>query len=173
VIERTNNVIIGHGLLDYLLLANGTLATINNMTWNGAQGFSSAPTSEFFVPYNPTIGYVIEETVDQSSIPTIPVGLVGGGGVMGVTHTERGLTFVTVNLAGHEIPQYVPTASYRQLEFLLGRIDSLTQQVDHFTTQSGNYSGSMPETPDYSASSSATASSSSAAFARLPRRNVS
>lgn len=39
VIERTNNVIIGHGLLDFLLIANGSLVTINNMTWNGAQGF--------------------------------------------------------------------------------------------------------------------------------------
>jgi carboxypeptidase D len=28
VIERTNNTIIGHGWLDYLLFANGTLATI-------------------------------------------------------------------------------------------------------------------------------------------------
>lgn len=33
VIERTNNVIIGHGVLDYLLLANGSLITIQNMTW--------------------------------------------------------------------------------------------------------------------------------------------
>lgn len=37
VIEKTNNVIIGHGWLDYLLLANGTLASIQNMTWNGLQ----------------------------------------------------------------------------------------------------------------------------------------
>jgi len=35
VIERTNNVIIGHGWLDYLLLANGTLATIQNMVSKG------------------------------------------------------------------------------------------------------------------------------------------
>ena len=40
VIERTNNVIIAHGMLDYLLLANGTLMTIQNMTWHGHQGFS-------------------------------------------------------------------------------------------------------------------------------------
>ena len=32
VIERTNNTVIGHGLLDYLLFANGTLVTIQNMT---------------------------------------------------------------------------------------------------------------------------------------------
>lgn len=44
----------------------------------------------------------------------------------------------TVSFA--EIPQYVPGASYRQLEFLLGRISNLTQQGD-FTTQTGNYTG--------------------------------
>jgi carboxypeptidase D len=33
-----------------------------------------------------------------------------------------------------EIPQYVPGAAYRQLEFLLGRIDNLTV-VGPFTTQ--------------------------------------
>ncbi len=31
VIEMTNNVVIGGGMLDYLLLTNGTLATIQSM----------------------------------------------------------------------------------------------------------------------------------------------
>ncbi len=66
-----------------------------------------------------------------------------GAGLQGVTHTERGLTFVTVNLAGHEIPQYTPGAGYRQLEFLLGRIKSLEEQSD-YTTQSGNFTGTSP-----------------------------
>lgn len=139
VIERTNNVIVGNGNLDFLIQTNGTLAVLNNMTWNGQQGFSSSPfEDQLFVPYNPTIGPAIDETYSQSSIPSIPVGYVGGGGVYGTTHTERGLTFTTVDLAGHEIPQYVPGASYRHLEFLLGRIDSLTE-VSDFTTQSGDY----------------------------------
>lgn len=162
VIERTNNVIVGSGLLDYLLLTNGTLMTLNNMTWNGMQGFQSSPIpgNPFFVPYNPSIGEVIYETENQP-IPATPVGLVAGGGILGTTHTERGLTWVTVNLAGHEIPQYVPGAAYRQLEFLLGRISSLTQQGD-FSTQFGNYTGTTPPSPDYSdmpASSSAGVSS--------------
>lgn len=144
VIESTNNVIVGSGLLDYLLLTNGTLMTLNNMTWNGAQGFHSKPSSKFFVPYNPTIGYAYYETYSQGNIPELPVGLVGGGGLLGTTHTERGLTWVTVDLAGHEIPQYVPGASYRQLEFLLGRIKSLTQ-IGSFTTEPGtNFTGSTP-----------------------------
>lgn len=135
VIERTNNVIIGHGWFDFLLFANGSLATIQNMTWNGAQGFSKAPEETFFVPYNPTIAYVLND----GSIPAAPVGLVAGGGIYGTLRTERGLTFVTVNNAGHEIPQYVPGAAYRQLEFLLGRIPSLSTTGD-FTTQSGKTS---------------------------------
>lgn len=151
VIERTNNVIVGSGSLDYLLLSNGTLMTLNNMTFNGAQGFSKAPSDPFFVPYSPSIGFVIDETENQP-IPATTVGLVGGGGILGTTHTERGLTWVTVALAGHEIPQYVPGAAYRQLEFLLGRIPSLTQMGD-FTTQHGNYTGTVPPTPDYGPSS--------------------
>ncbi|KAI1617175.1 carboxypeptidase [Exophiala viscosa] len=153
VIKLTNNVIVGSGMLDFLLLTNGTLMTLNNMTWNGKQGFSSGINDDFFVPYNPSIGMVIEETENQP-IPATPVGLVGGGGLLGKTHTERGLTFVTVDLAGHEIPQYVPGAAYRQLEFLLGRISSLTQMGD-FTTQTGNYTGSVPPNPYYGSTASA------------------
>ena len=102
VVEATNNVIVGSGMLDYLLLMNGTLMTLNNMTWNGQQGFSSNPLTgdDLFVPYNPTLGFVIEETENQP-IPATPVGLVGGGGLLGKAHTERGLTFTTVSLAGH------------------------------------------------------------------------
>jgi carboxypeptidase D len=100
VIEATNNVIVGSGLLDYLVLMNGTLMALNNMTWNGRQGFESSPLKgdKFFVPYNPSIGFVVQETL---TISATSVGLVAGGGYMGTTHTERGLTFVTVYLAGH------------------------------------------------------------------------
>ncbi|KEF52364.1 carboxypeptidase [Exophiala aquamarina CBS 119918] len=139
VIERTNNVIVGSGLLDYLLLTNGTLMALNNMTWNGAQGFSKAPSDLFFVPYNPYINQVINETESQP-IPATPVGLQAGAGYLGITHTERGLTWVTVDLAGHEIPQYAPGASYRQLEFLLGRIGSLTD-MGSFTTLNDSFVG--------------------------------
>ncbi|CZT11459.1 related to SERINE-TYPE CARBOXYPEPTIDASE F PRECURSOR [Rhynchosporium graminicola] len=113
VIERTKNVIIAHGLLDFLLFADGSLITIQNMTWDGLQGFRTppSPTSNFFVPQSAT----------------------AGSGLQGVTHTERGLTFVTVNLAGHYIAQHTPGVAYRQLEFLLGRISSLEQQGT-FTT---------------------------------------
>ncbi|KAM4063744.1 serine carboxypeptidase [Hirsutella rhossiliensis] len=100
VIERTNNTMITHGLLDYLLLVNGTLTTIQNMTWNGARGFQRRPTEPFIVPDD-------------------------GAGLQGTAHTERGLTFTSVSFGGHAMSQYVPAAAYRQLEFLLGRIQTL------------------------------------------------
>lgn len=141
VIERTNNVIIGHGLLDFLLFANGSLITIQNMTWNGAQGFQTRPSSmdNFFVPYHQSLGEILE--IANSAAPNTPPQIdTAGAGFQGKWHTERGLTFVTVNLAGHEIPQYTPGAAYRMLEFLLGRIDDLGVEGD-YTTQTGNFTG--------------------------------
>ena len=111
VIERLNRTIIGHGALDYVLIANGTLIMIQNMTWNGAQGFTSKPSDEFFVPYH--------TQQDPSTL--------AGAGVFGTAHTERGLTFVEVSLSGHMIPQYAPSAAYRLMEFMLGRIESVTE----------------------------------------------
>ncbi len=69
-----------------------------------------------------------------------PVTDTAGAGYQGTWHTERGLTFVTVNLAGHEIPQYTPGAAFRQLEFLLGRIEHLAITGD-YTTKKGNFTG--------------------------------
>ncbi|QSZ36493.1 hypothetical protein DSL72_006373 [Monilinia vaccinii-corymbosi] len=118
VIERSKRTIIGHGALDMIMMANGTLLTIQNMTWHNAQGFQTKPTDPFYVPYH-------NELSDSS---------VAGSGVMGTTHTERNLTFVYINLSGHMVPQYAPSASYRTLEYLLGRIESLTS-TEPFTTQ--------------------------------------
>jgi carboxypeptidase D len=122
VIERTNRTIIGHGLLDMILIYNGTLLAIQNMTWLGEQGFRHGPDAfnDFYVPYHNELN----------------LGTIAGSGVMGKTHTERKLTIVTVTLSGHMVPQYAPSAAYRQLEFLLGRIESL-DEVSPFTTQPG------------------------------------
>lgn len=124
VIERLNRTIIGHGALDYILIANGTLLMIQNMTWNGAQGFQSPPTDDFYVPYH---------TLQDPAT-------LAGAGVFGTTTTERGLTFVYTELSGHMIPQYAPSAAYRQLEFLLGRIGSLSE-VSSFTTDPDGANG--------------------------------
>lgn len=112
VIEKLDRTIIAHGQLDYLLIASGSLLVIQNMTCNGAQGFQQEPKGEFYVPE-----YI------NSDLATL-----AGSGIFGKTHTERGLTWVEVNLAGHMIPQFAPGAAYRHLEFLLGRIGSLTER---------------------------------------------
>lgn len=117
VTEHTNNVIVGHGTLDFVLFANGTLATLQNLTWNGKQGFSQYPAEPFYVPYHDA-----------------PLDSMSGAGVYGAWTAERGLTFVLVELAGHFLPQDAPSAAYRQLEMLLGRIESLSE-ASPFTTQ--------------------------------------
>ena len=156
VIERTKNVIIGHGLLDFLLFANGTLVTIQNMTWNGKQGFQEPPSDLFYVPYHPGLAEVV------NGVASRPFTNDAGAGIAGTFRTERGLTFVTVNLSGHSkypqkeslqedlltsmtvIPENTPGAAYRQLELLLGRIKSLAQRGD-FTTQPGVFSRDRPK----------------------------
>ncbi|OKO97879.1 Carboxypeptidase cpdS [Penicillium subrubescens] len=127
VIERTNNVLIGHGWYDYLLFMNGTLATIQNMTWNGLQGFQKPPVEPLLVPYTDSLNAI------ANGNGQVPFTADAGAGILGTAHTERGLTFSTVYGSGHEIPQYTPGAAYRQLEFLLGRIKSL-QDTGPFTT---------------------------------------
>lgn len=37
VIDKNERTIIGHGLLDYILIKNGSLIAIQNMTFGGAQ----------------------------------------------------------------------------------------------------------------------------------------
>lgn len=63
VIEMTNNVLIGAGQYDFLLLTNGTLVTIQNMTWNGAQGFQTKPSDNLYVPYHPGMQQIINDIV--------------------------------------------------------------------------------------------------------------
>lgn len=119
-IDALDRTVIVHGDLDFILLYNGTLLTIQNMTFGGAQGFQKAPSDAFYVPYHEDYSY---ESLSAS-------------GVMGITHTERKLTWVQQALSGHMVPQYQPSSAYRQLEFLLGRVDSLSSR-DPFTTQKG------------------------------------
>ena len=102
VIENSVRTVIAHGALDYVLLQEGTLLAIQNMTWGGAQGFTERPQEGFWVPY-------------------------AGRGTAGKTRTERGLTWVGVDLAGHMVPQYQPAASLRMLEFLVGDVESLVE----------------------------------------------
>lgn len=43
VIEATNRVLVANGDYDMILMTNGTLLSIQNMTWNGLLGFQSQP----------------------------------------------------------------------------------------------------------------------------------
>lgn len=110
VINRTNNVQIAHGTMDMVLLANGTLLAIQNMTWNGQMGFQSMPREPLFVPHH--------DTTDLAG--------ASGQGVLGTWHEERGLTWVLVDLTGHMVPTWQAAVSFRQLEVLLGRVSSLS-----------------------------------------------
>lgn len=127
VIESINNTFIGVGELDFLLATNGTLLALQNVTWNGMQGFQTYYTDRFYVPYHPEYNG----------------GAEAGAGYQGNWMAERGLTFYSVQLAGHELPGYAAGAGYRMLEALLGRIPNLGT-VGDFTTQTGNYTGTSP-----------------------------
>ncbi|KAJ7843732.1 carboxypeptidase [Mycena olivaceomarginata] len=122
VIERLNKTLIVSGQLDLVLPTNGTLLAIQNMTWNGALGFTSSPfTRQFFVPY------VAAATAGDAEGQLWPL---AGTGIMGTMHAERGLTFVEVFLAGHQGPQFQPAAAFRQLEWMLGRVESMSGTED-------------------------------------------
>jgi carboxypeptidase D len=129
VIDRSARTIIAHGSLDMVLMSAGTLLTIQNMTFGGRQGFDAAPSGAFYVPYHNSY----QDTT------------LAAAGVMGVTHTERKLTYCSVSLSGHMVPQYQPSAAYRQMEFLLGRVPSL-ESTAPFTVSSDGLVG-QPDAP--------------------------
>jgi carboxypeptidase D len=123
VFEHTNNSIIGVGNLDFILPPNGTLFAMQNVTWNGKQGWQKYPQdNEFFVPYHPEFNG----------------GRQSEAGIVGKWGAERGVTYYQVQLSGHELPGYAAGSGYRVLEKLLGRIKSLGV-VEDFTTQMGDY----------------------------------
>jgi carboxypeptidase D len=95
VIEATNRVLVANGDYDFVIMTKGTLLSIQNMTWNGALGFQSAPNT--------------------------PI----SSGAGGVQHYERGLMWGQTFKAGHMGPEYAPEISLRHLQWMLGKIDSL------------------------------------------------
>jgi carboxypeptidase D len=130
VIEHTNNTIIGVGRLDFILPPNGTLFALQNVTWNGKQGYQSYPQDkQFYVPFHPEFNG----------------GRLSEAGIVGQWGYERGLTYYEVQLAGHELPGYSAGAGYRVVELLLGRIKNLGV-IEDFTTQKGDYQGDVNET---------------------------
>jgi len=94
VIEKNNRTVIVHGLADFILLASGTRIVLQNMTWNGLQGFQTPIANDSF--------------------------LVDNVGALGTSHTERGLTYYEVELSGHMVPQFSPVAAFQIMQYLMG-----------------------------------------------------
>jgi carboxypeptidase D len=100
------------------ILANGTMLAIQNMTWNGVRGFQSAPNQTITIKI-PDVQY--KEVFVSSGF----AGFDDPQGIMGIQHFERGLMWAETYLSGHMQPQFQPRSSYRHMQWLLGRIDSL------------------------------------------------
>lgn len=100
------------------ILTNGTLSSIQNMTWNGQMGFQSAPNKTIFIDL-PDLEY------QSLFIAQYGADLDNPQGVMGKQHYERGLMFAETYLSGHMEPQFQPRSAYRHLQWVLGRIDEL------------------------------------------------
>ncbi|KAF9040776.1 Alpha/Beta hydrolase protein [Panaeolus papilionaceus] len=119
VIEKNNRTVIVHGLADYVFLYEGqalflvtfepmltafffvfcrTRIAIQNMTWNGMQGFRKPIETDSFILDN-----------------------VGAFGNM---HQERGLTYYEIVLTGHSVPQFSPVASLQIMQYLMGFRDT-------------------------------------------------
>jgi carboxypeptidase D len=120
VIEKTNRVLISEGQYDMSVIADSTLISIQNMTWNGQLGFQRPPPSK----------EIVIEIPDLVWGPTFIANGYGGfdgpgQGVMGEQHYERGLLYAITYQSGHMQPQFQPRVSYRHVQWLLGQIDTL------------------------------------------------
>jgi carboxypeptidase D len=118
IIEATNRVLISNGDLDMIILTNGTLLAIQNMTWHGALGFRSTPSTPIVI----TLSDLQYKAVFAASGQK---GRDDPQGVVGVQHYERGLMWAQTYLGGHTQPENSPRASYRHLKWLLGHVDVL------------------------------------------------
>ncbi|KAH9917770.1 Alpha/Beta hydrolase protein [Fomitopsis serialis] len=94
VIEKSARAVVVHGLADFVLISEGTRIALQNMTWNGMQGFQTPIANDSFI--------------------------VDGVGALGTAHYERGLAYFEVELSGHMVPEFSPAAAYQIMEYLLG-----------------------------------------------------
>lgn len=105
IIERLDKVVLYSGNDDMLDSHRGTEVVIQNTTWGGIQGFTKPPLTEWHADNTSTVS--------------------------GVVHQERGLTYVLVKGAGHQIPLFAPTLALALLrDFILGDNPSGTVQTD-------------------------------------------
>lgn len=101
-----------------VIITNGTLLSIQNMTWNGHLGFQSKPEKPINIQL-PDLQYA--EAFAENGME----GLDSPQGIMGIQHEERGLMWVETYQSGHMEPMYQPRSSYAHLEWLLRRKDEI------------------------------------------------
>lgn len=93
VIEKSTRTVVQHGTYDLIVLYPGTALALQNMTWHGQQGFQHPPRHK----------------------------LMTNGKPEGFYQSERNLTFVVLDKAGHMLPTYAPGASFRLLQYWIGQ----------------------------------------------------
>ncbi|MBW0535251.1 hypothetical protein O181_074966 [Austropuccinia psidii MF-1] len=98
VIRKNKRTILAHGHLDSVLFIQGAELSLQNLTWNGAQGFQNPKSQAFLVSSQ----------------------------IKGKYRSERGLTHITVDNSGHMFPHDEPQAALQVLEYLLGQRQSLS-----------------------------------------------
>lgn len=118
VIDQTKRVLVSNGDFDMIILTNGTLLAIQNMTWGGKLGFQELPSTPIDIK-SPDLQYA--GVFDANGY----AGIDGPQGIMGVQHYERGLMWAETFLSGHMQPEFQPRSTYRHLEWVLGKIDVL------------------------------------------------
>ncbi|KAL2068053.1 hypothetical protein VTL71DRAFT_16151 [Oculimacula yallundae] len=103
VIEATNRVLISNGQLDLSIITEGSLLSIQNMTWGGKLGFESKPAKPIIITL-PDLQYG-QVFVDNG----YKLGAEDPQGTMGIQHYERGVMWAETFLAGHMQPQVIST----------------------------------------------------------------
>lgn len=101
VIQKSKRTIIAHGMLDFVLIEEGTRLALQNMTWHGRRGFDNPPEKSFTTALQ---------------------------GETGNWQEERGLTLVSLKLSGHMIPVDQPASAFKLGQYLVGAIGSLSHE---------------------------------------------
>lgn len=133
VIEATQRVLVANGDFDFVIMTNGTLLAIQNMTWGGSLGFQSQPSDPLYIP--------LRDIQHRDALASSGLGIeqfVMPQGMMGIQHFERGLMWNQVWGAGHMLPAFQPRVAFMQLLWMLGHIDSLGPLSANGTSPAGS-----------------------------------
>lgn len=121
VFERSPGIsLVVNGQYDMLIPSNGTLFSLQNITWRGGQGFSEYPSSVLQLPQS---GLNADDTeMAEFFAGYTRIEGAGRSGEQGKWVFERGVGFVDVAYAGHAVGRYNAAALFRIIEVLLGRM---------------------------------------------------